>query len=158
MEAAEDIISDSVMSDIVSDATVTSTTVVATNTVTVTSATASTAKACHGAISKILTQMDDYTGSPMVTKFFLTGMVTLVLAGVLHTFFGRGDFLEKEPPAHKKVSPKLDEKPIPLTLEDKIENIQLRFANEYRVQIENLLTTFNGAVEQDVYNLSLIHI
>lgn len=45
----------------------------------------------------------------------------------------------------------IDEKPIPLTLEGKLENIRLRYENEFKTRIEKLLEVFNKDDEKLIY-------
>lgn len=46
---------------------------------------------------------------------------------------------------------KEDEKPVPMTLEKKIENVSLRFKDEYSDKVQRLLEDFDAENEKDVY-------
>ena len=40
---------------------------------------------------------------------------------------------------------------VPLTLESRIENVELRYENEFKPRIESLLKSFDKNIERDVY-------
>ncbi|CCD23207.1 Snl1p NDAI_0B01730 [Naumovozyma dairenensis CBS 421] len=155
MEAVEDILQDQTMSAIISE-TITSTSTVATNTITMTSASTTTstststmsniipsAVAKMGCIKKYLSSCSCCSNTSCFK--ICSGIAVAILSFLLWKLFNRSS-------TYVKSNAKLDEKPVPITKESQIDNIQLRFQNEFVTKIDPLLESFDSSDEQHIYN------
>lgn len=62
-----------------------------------------------------------------------------------------GTFSKGNSKQNKKGNAGKKDKPVPLTLEGKIENVSLRYKNEFKPRIEKLLESFNKENEKEIY-------
>lgn len=82
------------------------------------------------------------------TTLYITSAAIIIAA-----LFWRSSRLttSKRPKQNKRKKNKEDDKPVPMTLEKKIENVSLRFNDEYRDKVQQLVENFDAENEKDVY-------
>ena len=90
-----------------------------------------------------------------------TGILAIVISVYLWKSLGVPDSKRSRQRRRKKLGKKkktdqgndgkFKEAPVPMTLENQIENIWLRYKNEFEKRIEGLLTSFDAGDEKQVY-------
>ncbi|CCF55705.1 hypothetical protein KAFR_0A02690 [Kazachstania africana CBS 2517] len=89
-----------------------------------------------------------YSDEYRLQALICTGVcVTLISACLWKTFYNPKLQSEKD----VSTIDSKDEKPVPMTLEKQLENTLLRFENEFKPRIENLLDSFDPTDEKQIY-------
>ncbi|KAL3232957.1 HSP70 co-chaperone SNL1 [Nakaseomyces bracarensis] len=83
-------------------------------------------------------------------NIYLATATAALLAVIVWKFSSRSAQTSSKKSSKKKKNVKRAE-PVQMTLEKKIENVHLRYKNEYEERIKKVLGTFNPDSEKDVY-------
>lgn len=87
-------------------------------------------------------------------NFYLATATAAILAVIVWRFSSRSSTTStgRSSKRRNKTQNGLDkEEPVPMTLKKKIENVHLRYKNEYEDRVKKILGSFNPDNEKDVY-------